>query len=170
MRLILLGAGGYGRTIADVARQTGRYTAVAFLDDNAAGPAILGKCSDYAAFADGDTQMYPAFGNNAGRLAWLDKLKAAGIPVPTLVHPTAYVSPEAALAEGVMVLPLAVVNTECRVERGCIVNCGAVVDHGCVLEQGVHVSPGAIVKAENRIPAGSKIESGEVIANRTYPV
>ena len=170
MRLILLGAGGYGRTIADVARQTGRYAAIAFLDDNAVGPAILGKCGDYAGFADGDTQMYPAFGNNADRLAWLDKLQAAGIPVPTLVHLTAYVSPEATLAEGVMVLPLAVVNTECRVERGCIVNCGAVVDHGCVLEQGVHVSPGAIVKAENRIPAGSKIESGEVIANRTYPV
>ena len=74
------------------------------------------------------------------------------------------------LAEGVTVLPRAVVNTGCTVCRGCIINCGAIVDHGCTLEEGVHLAPGAIVKAENRIPACTKVDSGEVIANRTYPL
>lgn len=170
MRLIIFGAGGYGRTVADVARQSGRYQEICFLDDGKTGPEILGACADFAQFADENTEMYPAFGNNEGRIAWLDRLEAAKIPVPTLIHPMAYVSPEAVIESGCVVLPQAVVNTECVVHRGCIVNCGAIVDHGCILEEGVHVSPGAIVKAENHIAAKTKIESGQVVQNRTYPV
>ena len=33
MRLVILGMGGYGRTIADVALQTGKYDEIIFLDD-----------------------------------------------------------------------------------------------------------------------------------------
>lgn len=170
MRLIIFGAGGYGQTIADIARQSGRYSEVCFLDDGKTGPDILGHCGDFARFEDGETEMYPAFGNNSGRLAWLDKLASAGIPVPTLVHPTAYVSPTVKLGEGVMVLPKALINTGCEIKRGCIINCGCIVDHGCVLEEGVHVCLGAIIKAENRIPAADKVEAGEVVQNRTYPL
>ena len=54
--------------------------------------------------------------------------------------------------------------------NGCIVNIGALVDHDTVLEEGVHLAPGAIVKALNRIPAGSKIESGVVIQNGEFPL
>ena len=170
MRLMILGAGGYGRTVADLAAQLGKYDAVAFLDDMSDAADVLGPCGDFAAYADGDTEMYPAFGNNAGRLQWVDTLTAAGISVPTLVHPAAYVSPTACLKPGTAVLPHAVVNTGCTVERGCIVNCGAIVDHGCVIEAGSHICLGAIVKAENRIPAGMKVEAGEVIGNRAFPL
>lgn len=170
MRLLILGAGGYGQTIADIARQSGRYTQVCFLDDGKIGAEILGKCAEYKNFEDGATQFYPAFGNNTGRIEWLNRFKQEGVSVPTLVHPTAYVSPMAQVEEGSVVLPRAVINTGSVVKRGCIVNCGAIVDHGCVLEEGVHLAPGAIVKAENRIPSCTKVESGEVIQNCTYPV
>lgn len=33
MRLIILGAGGYGKTVADIARQSGKYEQIYFLDD-----------------------------------------------------------------------------------------------------------------------------------------
>lgn len=170
MRLIILGAGGYGQTVADLACQSGRYESVSFLDDNASGADVVGKCGDFAAFADGNTEMYPAFGNNRGRLNWLDRLEAAKIPLPTIVHTSAYVSPSADIGQGCVVLPGAIVNTGCQVERGCIINCGAIVDHGCVLEEGVHICLGAIVKAENRIPMCMKIEAGQVVENCTYPL
>ena len=170
MRFVIFGAGGYGQTVADIARQSGRYSQIRFLDDGKTGPEILGRCADFLQFADGDTEMYPAFGSNAGRLEWLDRLESCGIPVPTLVHSTAYVSPTVTLAPGTMILPKAVVNTGCQIRKGCIVNCGAIVDHGCVLEEGVHVCLGAVVKAENQLPACFKVEAGQVIANRAYPV
>lgn len=170
MRLIILGAGGYGCTVADIAAQTGKYDEIFFLDDISQKETVLGKCADYPAYADNNTEFYPAFGNNEGRVAWLEELKASGCRITRIVHPTAYVSPNAYIADGCVILPHAIVNTGCEVRAGCIVNCGAIVDHGCILEGGVHVCLGAIVKAENRIPRCMKIEAGAVIANRTYPV
>ena len=169
-KLLILGAGGYGKTVADLAAQLGCYDKIAFLDDGQAGEHILGECGEFAAFADGKTEMYPAFGNNTVRMHWLRTLQDAGIHVPTLVHPRAYVSPTAKIGAGTVVLPMVVVNTSVTVEEGCIINIGALIDHDSVIEKGCHLAPGAIVKAENRIRAGSKIESGIVIQNREYPL
>ncbi len=169
-KLLILGSGGYGKTIADVAAQIGTYGQIAFLDDGREGEDVLGKCGDYARFAEAFDEMYPAFGNNEIRMNWLKTLLEEGIPVPTLVHPKAYVSPRATLGAGTMVLPMAVVNTGVTVGNGCIINIGAMVDHDSVIGDGVHMAPGAIVKAENRIPAGCKIEAGQVIENRQYPL
>lgn len=170
MRLIIIGAGGYGQTVADIARQSGLFNQVLFLDDHVLGEDVLGNCKDFLMFNEEDTMFYPAFGNNMLRLEWLDRLEANGCLMPVLIHDTAYVSPRAEIGTGTVVLPKAVVNTDCVVNRGCIVNCGAIVDHGCVLEEGAHICLGAIVKAENRIPACSKIEAGQVIENRIYEV
>nr|MBQ8243995.1 hypothetical protein [Oscillospiraceae bacterium] len=169
-KLLILGAGGYGKTIADLAAQLGCYEQIAFLDDGREGTDILGTCASFAEFAGKHTQMYPAFGNNEIRMRWLNTLLENGITVPTLVHPRAYVSPTAKLGRGTMVLPMAVVNTGVTVGDGCIINIGALIDHDSVIEYGTHLAPGAIVKAENRIRSGSKIGSGEVIENRQYPL
>ena len=169
-KLLILGAGGYGKTVADVAAQLGCFSSVAFLDDGKEGPEILGSCSRFREFADEKTAVYPAFGNNEARTKWLKLFLEEGFTVPTLVHPRAYVSPTATLGTGTVVLPLAVVNTGVTVGNGCIINIGALIDHDSVIGDGVHLAPGAIVKAENRIPAGSKIDSGTVIENRQYPL
>jgi len=167
--LLILGAGGFGKTVADLAEQLGCYGSIRFLDDSP-GENILGQCSRYADFLEEGTEVYPAFGNNVFRKQWINRLQCEGIPVPTLIHPRAYVSPRATLGQGTVVLPMAVVNTGVRVGEGCIINIGALIDHDSVIENYVHLAPGTIVKAENRIPAETKIESGTVIENRQYPL
>ena len=169
-RLIILGAGGYGRTIADIAKQSQKYTKILFLDDQQKGDNVIGKCADYVHYVDPNTEMYPAFGNNEGRLKWMDILKKETVKIPTIIHSTAYVSDTVTLEEGVMILPHSVINTNCVIQRGCIINCGAMVDHDCIIEEGVHVCLGAIVKAENRIPRVLKVEAGEIVENRKYPL
>ena len=169
-KLLILGAGGYGRTVADVAAQLGCYDHIYFLDDGRRGEGILANCSWFRELWDEDTEEYPAFGDNALRMQWLNRLKENNIPVPTLVHPSAYVSPTAKLGVGTVVLPKAVVNTEVILGDGCLINIGALVDHTCIIGDGAHLAPGAIVKAENQIPAGMKIEAGTVVENRTYPL
>ena len=170
MRLVILGAGGYGRTVADIALQTGEYDRICFLDDHSDTPGVIGICCDFAQMIGDKTAFYPAFGNNEARMGWLHRLMKAGCNVPTVIHPTAYVSPTARVMPGAVILPHAIVSTDCEIKAGCIVNCGAIIDHDCVLEVGVHICPGAIVKAENRIPRCMKIEAGEVVQNRTYPL
>ena len=63
MHLIILGAGGYGRTVADVAGQTEEYSTILFLDDNSVAPDVAGKCAEFARFRGEQTAFYPAFGN-----------------------------------------------------------------------------------------------------------
>lgn len=162
--IIILGKGGYGNTVADIALQLG-YEIVQLDDADKAHP-----LDSFARYIGDGVSFIPAFGNNAFRLEWIDRLKTAGAEIATLVHPTAYVSPKASVAEGVVILPHAIVNTDVAIERGCIINLGAMVDHGCVVEEGVHICLGAIVKAENRVAALSKIEAGEVIEARVWPV
>ena len=169
-QLVLLGAGGFAKTLADIAGQLGTYDKIIFLDDNPSASDTYGVCADYLKFKNADTAMYPAFGSNEVRLKWLDILTRENIPLASFIHPTAYVSPTAQLGPATVILPQAVVNSHCRLERGCIVNCGAVIDHDCVLEEGVHLCIGALVKAENRLPAQLKVEAGQVILNRTYPL
>lgn len=168
MRLIILGAGGHGRVVADLAEQTGKYDAIYFLDDASDDKAVLGKCSDFEKFYTQDTEMYPAFGNNVGRIAWEDKIVNAGIKLAKIIHPLAYVSPKAQIADGCVIMPYAVINTGTVLKKACIVNIGALVDHDCILEEGCHIAPGSIVKGENHLPKGTKIDSGEVIPLQFY--
>lgn len=168
MRLVILGAGGYGRNIADLAEQSGRYAKILFLDDSS--ECAVGPCEEFQKFAGTGVEFYPAFGNNTLRMGWLKNLIAHSCTVASIVHPTAYVSPKATVCCGVAILPRAIVNTGTVIGDGCIINCGAIVDHDCVLDEGGHVCLGAIIKAENHIPAFEKIEAGQVIANRTHPL
>lgn len=170
MKLIILGSGGYGRTVADIARQSGRYSEIHFLDDSSTDTLVIGKCADYIDFLSPNVEIYPAFGNNEGRIQWIERIETASGTVPIIIHNTAYVSPEATIEHGTVVLPKAVVNTGVIVKKGCIINCGAIIDHDCVIENGAHICLGAIVKGENHLPWCVKIEAGEVVERGQYPL
>ena len=156
-RLVILGAGGYGRTVADIAHQLDYATIV--LDD--AVPAH--PLSSFQSYIDSSTSFIPAFGNNVFRMEWINRIEEGGGQLATLIHPTAYISPTATINLGTVILPHAIINTDVVVGKGCIINLGAIVDHGCILEEGVHLAPGAIVKGENRIEKCSRVEAGEVV-------
>lgn len=164
MKLIILGSGGYGHTVADVAKQLGYMCE--FLDDAISEHQL----SSFADFISPDAYFIPAFGNNALRLEWIEKIRITGGQLATLIHPSAYISPTSHIFEGTVILPHAIINTDTTIEKGCIINLGAIVDHGCVIEEGCHICLGAIVKGENRIERLTKIGAGEVIEARKWPV
>ena len=163
-RLLILGAGGYGRTVAQAA--AGMFEEIAFLDDQAA--AALGPCVDYEKWKGIYQYAYPAFGSNELRKKWLDVLEQAGFSLPVIVHPRAWVSPSAVMEPGSVVLAMACVGADSRVCRGAIINMGALIDHDCVVGACVHAAPGAVVKAGNHLEPGEKVESGEVRERKEY--
>lgn len=164
MRLIILGAGEYGHTVEDIAIQLG-YDCI-FLDDSMEDYSL----ASYVKYIDPDTFFIPAFGNNTLRLEWINKIEQQGGKLAALIHPSAYISPKASIDLGTVVLPKALINTNVVVRKGCIINLGAIIDHDCVIEEGCHICLGAIVKGDNRIIALTKIEAGEVIQARQWPV
>lgn len=160
-KLIILGSGGYGRTVYDVAEQLGYSITV--LDDSDKGHPL----DSFSLYIKNDVEFIPAFGNNEFRLGWLERIEKAGGKPATLVHPSAYVSPRAHVSEGCVVLPGAIINTGTRIGKGCIINLGAAVDHDVIIEDGVHLCVSCIIKGENRISCCEKIEAGEIIERAT---
>ena len=163
-KLLILGAGGYGRTVAEAA--AGQFE-TAFLDD--ASPLALAPCARYAEFVGEYAFAYPAFGDNALRAQWLQKLKAAGFRLPVLRHAQSFVSPSAVLAPGSVVLAMACVGTGSVGVEGAILNLGAILDHDCTLGACAHLAPGAVVKAGNCVPPQAKIDSGCVLGRAAMP-
>lgn len=159
--LLILGAGGHGQVVRELAMSLGQFEKIEFLDDNS--EKAIGKCEDYLKFRNEFSCAHAAFGNNVFRMQWFEKLRQAGFHLPVLIHETAWVSPSATIKEGTVVLPKAVVNTNAVVEENCIVNCAAVVDHDVKLEEGVHIGPGAVIKAPCVIEMCRKVEAGEVV-------
>lgn len=160
-KLIILGSGGYGRTVCDVAEQLG-YSITVLDDSDNEHP-----LDSFSLYIKNDVEFIPAFGNNEFRLGWLERIEKAGGKPATLVHPSAYVSPRAHVSEGCVVLPGAIINTGTRIGKGCIINLGAAVDHDVIIEDGVHLSVRCIIKGENRISRCEKIEAGEIIERAT---
>lgn len=160
-KLVILGSGGYGRTIFDIAEQLGYEVVV--LNDSISGCPL----ASFSSYIEKDTCFIPAFGNNEFRISWCDRITAVGGKLATLIHPTAYVSPCAVVEEGSVILPHAVVNTGVKIGKGYIINLQAVIDHDCIIEGGYHICLSAIVKGENHIGRCEKVEAGVVI-ERTF--
>lgn len=86
-----------------------------------------------------------AIGGSKGRekLKLAEKMLEAGLEPLTLVHPSAYVSPEAHLGQGIQILPLAKICPKAELGDNCLINTGASVDHECRLGAGTHLAPQA---------------------------
>lgn len=169
-KLVILGFGGYGKTIEDVAESAEMFDEIIFLDDNSTDKKVAGKCLDFKKYISDETWFYPAFGNNNLRVEWIYMLTNANAKVATIVHPSAYISKNAVIEDGCAVLPNSTVNTNTTIRTGCIINFGAVVDHDVIVEKGVHLCINAVIKARNRIAPFAKIEAGQVIFSNTFPM
>lgn len=96
--LYILGAGGFGHVIKDMAEQCGKYTKICFLDDNS--NKAIGKLGDLPKFIDSDSCFFVGLGNNSVRLELINKLLCLNCEVISFIHPSAYVSPTAKLGIG----------------------------------------------------------------------
>lgn len=160
-RLIIIGASGHGKVIADIAVKIG-YTDIVFLDDNekiaeCAGFPVVGKTVQ-AGDMDGDKIV--AIGNAGIR----EKIQKT-IETVTLVHPDASISRRVQIGQGTVVMAGAVINSDVTVGRGCIINTCASVDHDCKIGDYVHVSVGAHVAGTCEIGKGTWIGAGAVVSN-----
>jgi len=161
MNLLIIGAGGHGKVVKEVAEAIGTFDKIDFVDDNS-GEAV-GRIADIERLRSSYDAAFVGIGNNHLRGELLIKLEACAYHIPTLIHPTAYVSKTAEIAKGTVVEPKAIVNANSTVGEGCIISVGAIVDHDVVLERCVHVNAGAICKAGSVVAAEVKLEAGQVV-------
>lgn len=172
--LLILGAGGHARVLAETAQAQGGFSRIAFLDDRVQHPAdpstvlgwpLLGRLD--RAIEPAILQAFPAalvgIGHAATRLHWLEALARIGYQLPTLIHPTAWVSPSASLGPGSVVFAQVAVQAQASIATGAILNTGCSVDHDVHLADGVHICPGARLAGGVHVGARSWIGIGACV-------
>lgn len=164
MDLLILGAGGHGKVVKEVAETTGKYNRITLLDDlyDGSNPDVIGKFSDYEKFASQFAHVFVAVGNSAIRKQWQVRLTTVGFEIPILIHADSYVSSSSVVDVSTVVMPKAVVQSNVRIGKGCIISAGAIVDHDASVGDYCHINAGAVVAVGRRVPDSMKVDYGEV--------
>lgn len=161
-RLVIIGASGHGKVIADIAVKNG-YEDIVFLDDDqnvkeCAGFPVIGKTVE-AKEMDGDKIV--AIGNPKIR----ERIQEEISGVITLIHPNAVISRRVQIGKGTVVMAGAVINSDVIIGKGCIINTGASVDHDCKIADYVHVSVGSHLSGTVEIGRRTWIGAGATVSN-----
>src|SRR5262245_14514856 len=146
-QLLILGAGGHGRAVADLAVECG--WSVAGFTDRTRGPGVLGEDDDIedlirAGKADA---AVVGLGNTAlaRRSELFDLLKDVGATIPTLVHPRASVSRTCRIGAGTVVFPGVVLGAAVDVGDNVVLYSNAVAEVGCGIAGHAYLFAGLVL-------------------------
>ena len=166
--VIIIGAGGHGKVIADIVLSSGQNL-LGFLDDGKAGQTcagfpVLGKHEDYVNYPHAEFVI--AVGNAAVRQRIAEEM--SGVRWHTAIHPTAVISRlDVTIGEGTVVMANAVINPGASIGRHCIVNTAAVVEHDNKIEDYVHISVGAKLAGTVTLGKSTWVGIGATVSNNT---
>jgi sugar O-acyltransferase (sialic acid O-acetyltransferase NeuD family) len=168
-RLLIIGASGHGKVVADIALKMKKWQTIAFLDDNDSlgtvmGLQVIGKSADAIKYVE-DSDIFVAIGNNATREKIMNELGLASASIPVLIHPNAILGEQVELGTGTVVMAGVVINSCTRVGKGCIINTGATLDHDNTIEDYVHISPGVNIAGTVVVGERSWLGIGSKVSN-----
>lgn len=166
--LAVLGAGGHGGVVKDVAELVG-WERITFFDDNKIndGPSGLMNLTNFDALIESRAEFDAAFvaiGDNKIRLSKIRVLMSLNVKVAILIHPSAVISRTARLKEGTLIGANCVVQNDVSIGVGSIVNTNATVEHDVVIGDGVHISPSACVCGSAHISNLAWVGANAVVA------
>ena len=170
--ILILGAGGHARVVADIllrAHEQAEQGAegdnstllpAGFVDDDPdlAGTTILGLPVVGSIDRLGDIEhdaVIVAVGDNHARARIFSRMEAAGERIANAIHPGAVVAPDVLLGQGVMVCAGVVVNTGAVIGDDVILNTGCTVDHHNEIGPHAHLAPGVHLGGHVRVGEGA---------------
>jgi sugar O-acyltransferase (sialic acid O-acetyltransferase NeuD family) len=164
--LLIIGAGGHGKAVAEAALLSGEWSRIAFADDRwptlreTFGWPVVSDVAGFVALEIHVAGAIAAVGNNAVREQWGKVIRAAGLPLVTVVHPRAFVSPAACIGAGTAIMALAMVGVDATIGEGVIVNANATVDHDASLGDFAHLGVGVQLAGGVKIGTRAWLQAG----------
>lgn len=173
-KLLVVGAGGHGRSVAEAVLLNKEYEFVGFIDDNWKNlraiwdRPVLGDTHSFKSILPQVDCAIVAIGNNTIREHLQEHLSHLGFKLATVIHPQSIVSPTAVLGEGCAIMAGAAIGTEAKLGRGVIVNCGAVVDHHCTVEDFGHLGVNACMAGGSILGRNAWLQAGSALGYGTH--
>ena len=151
MKLLIIGAGGYGQLVREIAELTEEYEQIDFLDD--AYDEAVGKVCDLKTVQGKYDGCVVAIGNPEIRekiFLEIDKPK-------TIIHPKAVISKSASIGSGCVIEANSVVSTEAVVKDCSYICAGAVINHNAMVSEFCQVNCNSVVMTGSVLPKGTKL-------------
>ncbi|QIW11085.1 acetyltransferase [Francisella sp. LA112445] len=165
-KLLIIGAGGHGKVVYDIAESTKRFDEICFLDDAATGAfyksEIIGSSLDVDKYKE-ECSFIVAVGSNAVR----KKVQSRVVrdKLETIIHPTAIISDSAKIGKGTIIMSGVVVNADAKIGDGVIVNTASVIEHDSSIGDFCHISPNATICGTVNMAQNTWIGAGSTVIN-----
>lgn len=167
-KLLLVGAGGFGRVVSELARQS---YGCAFVDDGVEVGSIIcdipvvGHTENLQMLFAEYKNLIIVIGNNTVRERIYNIAKNIGYSFPNLISPSAYISPYAKLGWGCVILNNAVVQNGSTVGNGVLVNPGVEIHHDCSVGDYDLIYTNSVVRTYAKVGKRVRIGSNVTICN-----
>lgn len=154
--LLLIGAGGHAKVVADIILKNEEYKIIGLIaqkqEDGFWGIPVIGNddCLQEL-YEKGVSHAFVAIGDGRVREKLTKILKEIGYEIINVISNQAVVSSTVKLGKGIVIMPGAVVNADTVIEDGCIINTNSSVDHDNCIGRFTHIAPGSAIAGFNKI-------------------
>ena len=168
MILYIIGAGGHGKVVAELAILMKSYKEIIFLDDNkikgskVIGLEVIGKINlkFIKNLVHSKADFFVAIGDGLKRSEIQNNLIKCKANIATLIHPNATVSKFSSIKEGSIICAGSILGPDVKVGKGTIINHSSTVDHDSYVGNFTHVCPHASLSGNTKIGDFSTIGTG----------
>ena len=167
-KLLLVGAGGFGRMVAEQAMI--EYDC-AFVDDgqpvgtDICGIPVVGSLADLPELRKEYGLLVVGIGNNRFRAQVYEKAKALGFAFPNIVAPSAYISPFAEVGCGCILMQNACVQNGASVGNGVLLNAGTEVHCGGTVGDYVLLYTNSTIRTGAKVGRYARIGGNVTVCN-----
>ncbi len=171
-KILLIGNGGHCGVIVDALRRYCPQIQIGIVAKNGeetgqVGIPIVGCDEDLEKlFNEGWKYAFVAVGSiksTAVRVKLTNMLEKIGFIMPSIVDPTAIISPFASIGDGAFVGAGAIINSRSIIGKCSIVNSGAIIEHECILGDFSHAAPRSVLCGQVKVGNNSHIGASSVI-------
>jgi sugar O-acyltransferase (sialic acid O-acetyltransferase NeuD family) len=163
-KLLIIGAGGHGKVVAETALQSGQWDIAGFCDDTVpVGTIVMDDISIIARLSEIEKISFDSFivaiGNNQIRKDIFLKLRSRYQPA-TIIHPFTHVSVHSLIEEGCVILPGAVISYGVKIGADCIIGSNVHIDHDGTIGAHCHIGNGSSIGSNSYISPGHTTQTG----------
>ena len=168
--IIIIGAGGHAKVLLDTLLNTNKKV-LGIIDKQLDKKTpfnipILGTDEKLLDFSPDSIKLVNAIGsveNTLKRAQVFNCFSEKGYEFANVIHPSAILSKQIKLGQGIQVMAGTVLQTDCNIGDNTIVNTRASLDHDCSIGPHVHVAPGVVLSGGVTVGKGSHIGTGAIV-------
>jgi len=164
----IIGFGGHSKVVEYIAGLN-NYNSFYYFDINYQNlkiyndnQKIIGDIKDISSDLNIDA-YFVGIGNNINRKKNIEILLEKNLDVINLIHPSAQISHDVSLSNGIIIMANVVINPNVKIGNGAIINTSSILEHDTVVGDYCHLAPNTCLCGNVKINDLSTVGASSVI-------